>query len=45
MNASASDKDVQGARELLDAHAVDIVAWHFHDSTGCPFWLEKKIGA
>ena len=30
------------AQEQLDAHAVETVAWHFHDSTGCPFWLEKK---
>jgi phenylacetate-coenzyme A ligase PaaK-like adenylate-forming protein len=32
----------QAARERLDAHAVETVQWHFHDSTGCPFWLEKK---
>lgn len=30
------------ARDALDAHAHEIVQWHFHDSTGCPFWLEKK---
>ncbi|HEX6963967.1 MAG TPA: hypothetical protein VF175_19020, partial [Lacipirellula sp.] len=30
------------AREQLDAHTIETVAWHFHDSTGCPFWLEKK---
>jgi phenylacetate-coenzyme A ligase PaaK-like adenylate-forming protein len=30
------------ARERLDAHAVETVQWHFHESTGCPFWLEKK---
>lgn len=30
------------ARERLDAHTVEIVQWHFHESTGCPFWLEKK---
>jgi phenylacetate-coenzyme A ligase PaaK-like adenylate-forming protein len=30
------------ARERLDAHTVEVVQWHFHDSTGCPFWLEKK---
>jgi len=30
------------AREALDAHARDIVRWHFHESTGCPFWLQKK---
>ena len=33
---------VTAARERLDAHAVETVQWHFHDSTGCPFWLEKK---
>ena len=30
------------ARSMLDAHTVETVAWHFHESTGCPFWLEKK---
>ena len=30
------------ARERLDAHAYEVVQWHFHESTGCPFWLEKK---
>ena len=30
------------ARALLDAHTVKTVQWHFHESTGCPFWLEKK---
>ena len=30
------------ARDKLDQHAVEIVQWHFHESTGCPFWLEKK---
>ena len=33
---------VKEARERLDAHAVEIVQRHFHESTGCPFWLEKK---
>ena len=32
----------QKAREQLDAHTREIVQWHFHNSTGCPFWLEKK---
>jgi hypothetical protein len=31
---------VKAAREALDAHAYEIVQWHFHPSTGCPFWLE-----
>src|SRR6478672_8629208 len=30
------------AQSQLDAHAVEIVQFHFHESTGCPFWLEKK---
>jgi phenylacetate-coenzyme A ligase PaaK-like adenylate-forming protein len=30
------------AKEKLNAHAYEIVQWHFHESTGCPFWLEKK---
>lgn len=29
------------AAEKLDAHAYEIVQWHFHESTGCPFWLEQ----
>ncbi|MCO6458991.1 MAG: hypothetical protein J5I93_27100 [Pirellulaceae bacterium] len=30
------------AQDRLDAHAYDMIQWHFHESTGCPFWLEKK---
>ncbi|MCA9201149.1 MAG: hypothetical protein KDA87_26595, partial [Planctomycetales bacterium] len=30
------------AKAKLDAHAYETVQWHFHESTGCPFWLEKK---
>ena len=30
------------ARDRLNAHAVETVQWHFHPSTGSPFWLEKK---
>jgi phenylacetate-coenzyme A ligase PaaK-like adenylate-forming protein len=26
----------------LDAHVAETVAWHFSDSTGCPFWLDFK---
>ncbi len=33
---------VKAAKDKLDAHAYEIVQWHFHESTGCPFWLEKK---
>jgi phenylacetate-coenzyme A ligase PaaK-like adenylate-forming protein len=30
------------AKQRLDAHTYEIVQWHFHESTGCPFWLQKK---
>ncbi|MGD9645242.1 MAG: hypothetical protein AB7U73_05985 [Pirellulales bacterium] len=32
---------VRAARNKLDAHAYETVQWHFHPSTGCPFWLEQ----
>src|SRR5689334_7698296 len=31
---------VRRARQELDAQTFEIVQWHFHPSTGCPFWLE-----
>ena len=30
------------AKARLDAHTCEIVQFHFHESTGCPFWLQKK---
>ena len=36
------DALTKSARDRLDAHAYEIVQWHFHESTGCPFWLQKK---
>lgn len=36
----ASDKSIADARAALDAHTVEMMAWHFHPSTGCPFWLD-----
>ena len=38
----APETAVREAQEALDAHTVEIVHWHFHEATGCPFWLEKK---
>jgi hypothetical protein len=37
---------LQQARERLDKHVREIVAWHFDPETGCPFWLERasKLG-
>jgi len=34
------------AKGTLDAHVRDVVEWHFHPATGCPFWLDyaKKLG-
>jgi phenylacetate-coenzyme A ligase PaaK-like adenylate-forming protein len=31
----------QQAREKLDAHVRETVAWHFSPETGTPFWLER----
>jgi phenylacetate-coenzyme A ligase PaaK-like adenylate-forming protein len=30
----------RAARDRLDSQVYEIVQWHFHPSTGCPFWLE-----
>jgi phenylacetate-coenzyme A ligase PaaK-like adenylate-forming protein len=40
--ASAIDLEtaVKRAHDALDAHTYEIVQWHFHPATGCPFWLE-----
>ena len=34
------EEKVKAAAEVLDAHAVEMVKWHFSPETGCPFWLE-----
>jgi phenylacetate-coenzyme A ligase PaaK-like adenylate-forming protein len=34
-------EQVKTARELLDAHVRETVAWHFNPDTGTPFWLER----
>jgi phenylacetate-coenzyme A ligase PaaK-like adenylate-forming protein len=41
VHSAASDEHVQKARAALDAAAYELVQWHFSESTGCPFWLEK----
>lgn len=41
-HALPDEQTLVQARQALDAHVVEIVQWHFHESTGCPFWLEKK---
>src|SRR5262245_34364440 len=46
MSATATDSQlsaaVDAARERLDAHTLEILAWHFGEKTGCPFWLQKR---
>ena len=38
---TASPENVRQARERLDAHVREIVAWHFDPQAGTPFWLER----
>jgi hypothetical protein len=42
--SSSSDlaAQVANAKAVLDSHAYETVQWHFHESTGSPFWLQKK---
>ena len=37
---TVSQASLQEAKEQLDAHAREIVKWHFSPETGCRFWLE-----
>ncbi len=41
-DAATMQKLASEARAKLDAQVYEIVQWHFHESTGCPFWLETK---
>lgn len=34
------EKRIAEAKDKLDAHTREIVAWHFDPKTGCPFWLD-----
>jgi phenylacetate-coenzyme A ligase PaaK-like adenylate-forming protein len=36
-----SPEKIKQAREKLDAHVREIVAWHFSPDSGAPFWLER----
>ncbi len=46
MTTDSSTTEIQAkcasAKELLDRHTYEMVQWHFHESTGSPFWLQKK---
>jgi phenylacetate-coenzyme A ligase PaaK-like adenylate-forming protein len=41
-SAEEMNRRVSEAQSQLDAHAYETIQFHFHESTGCPFWLEKK---
>lgn len=41
MAATSTPEQIRQAREKLDAHVREIVAWHFHPENGTPFWLDK----
>jgi hypothetical protein len=32
--------NITGSREGLDAWVREVVQWHIHPATGCPFWLD-----
>lgn len=38
--AISLDERIAAARQRLDAHTRETVAWHFDPATGCPFWLD-----
>ncbi|MEX0937064.1 MAG: hypothetical protein WDZ59_04330 [Pirellulales bacterium] len=40
MSTAQTENAAKEAADKLDQHTYDIVQWHFHPSTGCPFWLE-----
>jgi phenylacetate-coenzyme A ligase PaaK-like adenylate-forming protein len=37
----ATPDQVKKAKDKLDAHVREIVAWHFHPENGAPFWVER----
>jgi hypothetical protein len=39
------EQKITEARQKLDAHVREMVAWHFNPETGAPFWIEyaKKL--
>lgn len=38
--STATQAQVQAAREALDARVREVVNWHFAPATGSPFWLD-----
>ena len=42
MPAAVAEGAVRQARQKLDDQVAETIAWHFHETTGCPFWLNKR---
>ncbi len=42
--AAGIEAKAKAAKDKLDAQTYETVQWHFHESTGCPFWLERAQG-
>ena len=42
IDSATPDALAKQASDQLDAHTYEMVQWHFHEATGCPFWLQKK---
>src|SRR5438445_9062643 len=38
---ASTEGNVRQARDRLDAHVREVVAWHFNPDTGTPFWLDR----
>jgi hypothetical protein len=41
-SAESLESQAAAARERLDEHVCRMVHWHFSESTGSPFWLQKR---
>lgn len=42
VTAPSIEKRAAEARNHLDEHVREMVAWHFSPETGCPFWLDFR---
>jgi len=45
MTELSTSSAVEEAKAALDAHARDIVRWHFSPETGTPHWLDRAAAA
>jgi len=42
VTAPSVERRASEARNQLDEHVREMVAWHFSPETGCPFWLDFR---